>query len=41
VHDARAFTLDNPGLLKVPFGVAAALSLGLFFGMRVALWIFG
>jgi prepilin peptidase CpaA len=28
---ARPITLDNPGLLKIPFGVAAALSAGLFF----------
>jgi len=31
INNARAITLDNPGLLKVPFGVAAALSTGLFF----------
>jgi prepilin peptidase CpaA len=31
VNYARTITLDNPGLLKVPFGVAAALSTGLFF----------
>ncbi len=31
VNNARAITLDNPGLLKIPFGVAAALSTGLFF----------
>ncbi len=27
------FTLDNPGLMKLPFGVAAALSTVLFFGV--------
>jgi prepilin peptidase CpaA len=31
VNNARAITLDNPGLLKIPFGVAAALSTSLFF----------
>jgi prepilin peptidase CpaA len=31
VNNARAFTLDNPGLLKIPFGVAAALSTVSFF----------
>lgn len=31
VNNARAITLDNPGLLKIPFGVAAALSTGGFF----------
>jgi prepilin peptidase CpaA len=31
VNNARAITLDNPGLLKIPFGVAAALSTGCFF----------
>ena len=28
---ARPISLDNPGLLKIPFGVAAALSTGVFF----------
>ncbi|MGA3166026.1 MAG: A24 family peptidase [Terriglobia bacterium] len=28
---ARPITWDNPGLLKIPFGVAAALATGLFF----------
>jgi prepilin peptidase CpaA len=28
---ARPINLDNPGLLKIPFGVAAALATGLFF----------
>jgi len=27
----RPITLDNAGLLKIPFGVAAALSTGVFF----------
>jgi prepilin peptidase CpaA len=31
VGSARDITLDNPRLLKIPFGVAAALSTGLFF----------
>ncbi len=31
VGNARAITLDNPGLLKIPFGVAAALATGLLF----------
>ena len=31
VSNVRAITLDNPGLLKIPFGVAAALSTGSFF----------
>jgi len=31
VNNARTITLDNPGLLKIPFGVAAALSTGAFF----------
>ena len=37
VNNARAITLDNPGLLKIPFGVAAALSTGLFIVMMSAL----
>jgi prepilin peptidase CpaA len=37
VNYARAITLDNPGLLKIPFGVAAALSTGWFFAMMSAL----
>ena len=40
VNNARAITLDNPGLLKVPFGVAAALSTGLFFVTMSALRFF-
>jgi prepilin peptidase CpaA len=40
VNNARAITLDNPGLLKVPFGVAAALSTGLFFVIMSALRFF-
>ena len=40
VNNARAFTLDNPGLLKIPFGVAAALSTGCFFGVISALRFF-
>lgn len=40
VNNARAITLDNPGLLKIPFGVAAALSTGLFFVIISALRFF-
>ena len=40
VNNARAITLDNPGLLKIPFGVAAALSTGLFLAMIFALRFF-
>jgi Flp pilus assembly protein protease CpaA len=40
VNNARAITLDNPGLLKIPFGVAAALSTGLFFAVIFALRFF-
>ena len=40
VNNARAITLDNPGLLKIPFGVAAALSTGLFFVIICALRFF-
>jgi prepilin peptidase CpaA len=36
VNNARAITLDNPGLLRIPFGVAAALSTGLFFVIMAA-----
>jgi hypothetical protein len=32
-------TLDNPGLMKLPFGVAAAASTALFFGALSALRI--
>jgi hypothetical protein len=31
VNNVRAISLDNPGLLKIPFGVAAALSTVSFF----------
>jgi prepilin peptidase CpaA len=31
VNNVRAISLDNPGLLKIPFGVAAALSTDSFF----------
>jgi prepilin peptidase CpaA len=31
VGSARDITLDNSGLLRIPFGVAAALSTGIFF----------
>ena len=31
VSNVRAISLDNPGLLKIPFGVAAALSTVFFF----------
>ena len=37
VNNARSITLDNPGLLKIPFGVAAALSTGSFFVLISAL----
>jgi prepilin peptidase CpaA len=40
VSDASAITLDNPGLLKIPFGVAAALSTGFFFAIIFALRFF-
>jgi prepilin peptidase CpaA len=40
VNSARALTLDNPGLLKIPFGVAAALSTGGFFVILLALRFF-
>jgi len=40
VNNARAITMDNPGLLKIPFGVAAALSTGLFFVILSALRFF-
>lgn len=40
VNNARGLTLDNPGLLKIPFGVAAALSTGLFFVIVCALRFF-
>jgi prepilin peptidase CpaA len=40
VNNARAITLDNPGLLKIPFGVAAAFSTGLFFIIMSALRFF-
>jgi prepilin peptidase CpaA len=40
VNNARAFTLDNPGLLKVPFGVAAALSTGLYYAIVFTLRFF-
>jgi len=31
ISSAGAITLDNPGLLKIPFGVAAALATGFYF----------
>jgi len=37
VNNASAISLDNPRLLKIPFGVAAALSTGLFFVVMFAL----
>lgn len=40
VNNARAISLDNPGLLKIPFGVAVALSTGLFFATVCALRYF-
>jgi prepilin peptidase CpaA len=38
--DARALTLDNPGLLTIPFGVAAALSTVVLFLVIFALRFF-
>ena len=40
VNNARTITLDNPGLLKIPFGVAAALSTVLFYVILSALRFF-
>jgi prepilin peptidase CpaA len=40
VNTVSTITLDNPGLLKIPFGVAAALSTLLFFVTISALWLF-
>jgi len=37
VNNASAISLDNPSLLKIPFGVAAALSTGLFFVVMFAI----
>lgn len=36
-HQRENITLDNPGLMALPFGVAAALSTVLFFGTLSAL----
>ena len=36
ISSAEDLTLDNPELLKVPFGVAAALAMVLFFGTVTA-----
>ena len=36
INLATSITLDNPGLLKVPFGVAAALATGLYAGTVLA-----
>ena len=36
VNNAYAISLDNPGLLRIPFGVAAALSTCLFFVLMFA-----
>ena len=40
VNTVRAISLDNPGLLKIPFGVAAALSTGTFFMIVFAIRFF-
>jgi prepilin peptidase CpaA len=40
INNARSVTLDNPGLLKVPFGVAAALSTAAFFAIISVLRFF-
>ena len=40
VNNARSIALDNPGMLKIPFGVAAALSTGMFFVIMSALRFF-
>ena len=40
VGDARAITLDNPGMLTIPFGVAAALSTAIFFAAIFTLRFF-
>ena len=40
VNYARTITLDNPRLLKIPFGVAAALSTILFFMLISIVWLF-
>jgi len=40
VNNAGTFTLDNPGLLKIPFGVAAALSTSMFFLLVTAIRLF-
>jgi len=37
VANVRDVSLENPGLLKIPFGVAAALSTGLFFVLLSAM----
>lgn len=38
VSEARTFSLDNPGLLKIPFGVALALSMALFYVIMTSLY---
>jgi prepilin peptidase CpaA len=40
VANARAISLDNPGMLKIPFGVAAAVSTGLFFVLIFAMRLY-
>jgi len=37
VNNASSISLDNPRLLKIPFGVAAALSTSLFIVVMFAL----
>ncbi len=41
VYNVRAISLDNPGLLKIPFGVAAALSTATFFLIVFLIRFFG
>ena len=40
VANARGISLDNPGLLTIPFGVAAAVSTGLFFALLSAMRLY-
>jgi prepilin peptidase CpaA len=41
VNNVRAISLDNPGLLKIPFGVAAAFSTSTFFLIVFLVRFFG
>jgi prepilin peptidase CpaA len=40
VNNVRAISLDNPGLLSIPFGVAAALSTTVFFVLVMVIRFF-